>query len=199
MRLVFLIFVLLGQLAFADEPTVIQPAAPSAAVEGTEDTSDSLPAFRKTATAAEPAKKSTPIWLRVLGSLVVVLGMIGGAYLAFQKLPNAKKALGARKMIEVLGQYHLGPKRSLIVIRVAGETMLVGSTENNINLIKPLALLDEDLGGAQGFTGALRKQVNVEIQKQTEVRDLQKDAEEEFSMKGLKELVGQKLKSMKEL
>ena len=47
--------------------------------------------------------------------------------------------------IRVITQHHLGPKKSLAIIKVAGEFILVGITDQNINMIKSLSLLDEDI------------------------------------------------------
>jgi flagellar protein FliO/FliZ len=64
--------------------------------------------------------------------------------------------------IRILTQHHLGPKKSLAIIRVAGETILIGVTDHNINLIKSLSLLeDEDVPNAdsmpQSFAGEMQK------------------------------------------
>lgn len=62
--------------------------------------------------------------------------------------------------IRVLTQHHLGPKKSLAIIRVAGETILLGVTDHNISMIKTLALLEDaevpDLV-PQSFAGELEK------------------------------------------
>lgn len=161
---------------------------------------ESTPAFRKDVAKVEAVEKSKPLWFRVIASLAVVLAIMGGAYYAFKKFPNTQKRASKQRMIDVLSQFHLGPKRSLMVVRVAGEVVLLGATEQNINLIKSLSLIDDE-GQVKNadFTGALRRQVNTEIGKEKDSAELQKEVEEEFSMKGLKELVGSKLKSMREL
>jgi flagellar protein FliO/FliZ len=63
--------------------------------------------------------------------------------------------------IRVLTQHHLGPKKSLSIIRVAGETILIGVTDANISMIKTLSLLeDEDVPTMvpNNFAGEMKKQ-----------------------------------------
>lgn len=74
-----------------------------------------------------------------------VVGVMGaGSYILLKKY-RFKNTQTQRMQIKVLTQHYLGPKKSLAIIRVAGESMLIGVTDNNINLIKSLALLDEDM------------------------------------------------------
>jgi flagellar biogenesis protein FliO len=47
--------------------------------------------------------------------------------------------------MKILNHLPLGPKKYLTVVEVAGETLLLGVTDYSVNLIKSLALLDEDL------------------------------------------------------
>ena len=49
------------------------------------------------------------------------------------------------KNITVLTQKPIGPKKNLMLIRVAGETILLGVTDHNINHIKTLSLMDDEL------------------------------------------------------
>ncbi len=150
---------------------------------------DELPAFKNTKLEKKEATTSGTVpWLKMFGSLAMVLTLIFGGVWGFKKLPQAQKLAGRAKMIQVLGQHHLGAKKSLAVIRVAGETVLVGVTDNNITLIKSLSLLDEDLPGEttvaknQKFTQTLQQKLNTE---------------EEFSMKGIKDIVSGRLQQMK--
>jgi flagellar biosynthetic protein FliO len=77
-------------------------------------------------------------------SLGALLLLFGGSvyYLRKKSLPiNKTNAFN----IKVLATHHLGPRKGLYIIHVAGEAMLLGVTETQINLIKPLALLDDEL------------------------------------------------------
>ncbi len=127
-------------------------------------------------------------WLQVLGGLVVCIGLIFGTILFVRKysLKNQKNPM---HQIKVVTQYHLGPRKSLAVIRVAGESVLVGVTEHHISHIKTLALLDGDLPETdevpQNFNSTLKKQ--------------DPEAEEDFSIQGLQDVVKNKLKSMRNI
>lgn len=51
----------------------------------------------------------------------------------------------SQNKIRILTQHHLSPKKSLAIIQVAGESLLLGITEQNIQLIKPLSLIDDEI------------------------------------------------------
>lgn len=81
-----------------------------------------------------------------IGLMVIGLIVLGGGCIFFlknkSKMVNGPESLMKIKMIT---QFHIGPKKSLAVIRVAGESLLLSITETQITLIKSLVLLDEDL------------------------------------------------------
>ena len=54
------------------------------------------------------------------------------------------KSLGGTK-IQVLSTHYLGPKKSLSIVQVAGESLLLGVTDQNINMIKTLSLIDDEV------------------------------------------------------
>ncbi|HEX4384828.1 MAG TPA: flagellar biosynthetic protein FliO [Myxococcales bacterium] len=74
------------------------------------------------------SKKSTPLGA-IAGALVVVL-LGGAAYF----LRNQKKRNTSR--IEVLETAALGPKRSLVLARVGGKTLLLASSESGISMLE---------------------------------------------------------------
>jgi len=136
------------------------------------------------------AAPSINLWGRMFGSLAIVLVIFGGCAYGFKKWPGSKKLAVKNRMIEVLAQHYVGPRKSLAVVRVAGESVLVGITENSITMLKTLSLLDEDVPQTkEKFQSTLTKKYKESTEEPTE----------EFNMQGLKELVGQKLKSMREL
>jgi flagellar biogenesis protein FliO len=53
----------------------------------------------------------------------------------------ARKNLGknSKKMIEVVSTHHLGPKKSIAVVRVAGRMLVLGITDDSINLITQMS------------------------------------------------------------
>lgn len=78
-------------------------------------------------------------------SIVVISIMAGAAFFLLKKYSYKTKVGKNQPQIKVLTQHYLGPKKSLAIIRVAGESILVGITDQNISMIKSLSLLDEDL------------------------------------------------------
>lgn len=80
-------------------------------------------------------------WLSVLGGMA----------------RNATQGLGRKdKMIEVLSNHHLGPKKSIAVVRVMGRTMVLGVTNESINLISQISgpLSQTGLTAASTQTGS---------------------------------------------
>jgi flagellar biogenesis protein FliO len=74
---------------------------------------------------------------------------VGGAGLmsslgkfARQMAPNASRS---KKMIEVISNHHLGPKKSIAVVRVAGRMLVLGITDEAINLITQIGDGSEEL------------------------------------------------------
>lgn len=81
---------------------------------------------------------------RLLLGLLLFLGFATLAALAVRKF-KFKNVKTQQFQMKILSQFHLSPKKSLAVIQVAGESILVGVTDHHISLIKSLSLLDEDL------------------------------------------------------
>ena len=132
-----------------------------------------LEAHKKTAQADSP-------WVRMIMMLIVVGGLSFGALIFIRRTKNKNGAKTDAPEIKVLTQHYLGPKKSLAIIRVAGESILVGVTDQNISLIKELSLLDEDI------PTNVPKDFNQSLE----------DAED-FSMSGIKDFVSTKLKNMR--
>jgi len=137
----------------------------------------------------------------VLGSL-----LIGG--LVFAKKFSRTNITNSQNEIKVLTQHWLGPKKSIAVIRVAGESILLGITDQNINLIKSLSLLDEDIPDApiqSSFNQALQSKINQTESanaKTTFPKDqvtISATTDDEFSFGSIKKSVGNKLKNMRSL
>lgn len=108
-------------------------------------------------------ENSNILW-RLAASLAF-LGVVAAVlYFATRRWarPKDAKAKGAR--IEMIHQFHMGPRRSIALIRVAGETMLVGVTDHNINMLKPVTLIDEELEGLmkKDFNNFLEDEFSIE-------------------------------------
>ena len=114
-----------------------------------------------------------------------VLGIGAFLYVRRNAKPNAKNQ---QTQIKVLTQHWLGPKKQLSIIRVAGETILIGITDSQISHIKTLSLVDEEIPEdvPANFNGAMKK------------FDVQ-ESEDEFAISGLRDFVSKKLKGMRTL
>lgn len=145
---------------------------------------------------------------RILFTLSI-LGLVGtGAYFFLRKysVPKAKKH---QTQIKVLQQHYLGPKKSLAIVRVAGESILIGITDHNISMIKPLSLMDDEVPeeAPQNFgkvLGGMSPKASFANDDETEEaapvakrssRDL--DSDEEFAISGIKDIVSKRLKGMR--
>lgn len=133
-----------------------------------------------TATAATEEKKESEIPLtveikkteksesnvawRMIASLGVVLVVAGTAAVVGKKYRRHKDKGGQKARIEMMHQLHLGPKKSIGLIRVAGEAILIGITDNNINMLKSVALIDDELENIAGknFNNFLEEDFSIE-------------------------------------
>ncbi|WP_295905966.1 FliO/MopB family protein [uncultured Bdellovibrio sp.] len=149
---------------------------------------------------------------RILFTLSI-LGLVGtGAYFFLRKY-KVPRAMKHQTQIKVLQQHYLGPKKSLAIVRVAGESILIGITDHNISMIKPLSLLDDEVPeespqnfgkvlGGLGSTKADFENNEDEAEpapapKKRSAKDL--DADEEFAISGIKDIVSKRLKGMRSL
>jgi flagellar protein FliO/FliZ len=139
----------------------VTPAAP-AATPVTADTKESeIPIQLQS--APKSRDNSNILWRLAasLGFLGIVAGVLYYATRRWAR-PKDSKAKGSR--IEMLHQFHMGPRRSIALIRVAGETMLVGVTDHNINMLKAVTLIDDELEGLmkKDFNNFLEDEFSIE-------------------------------------
>ena len=122
----------------------------------TEKPAESQPALQGPPTEALATGKPLLSPARILVKMLSVLALFGLCALGLRKLlmsaATAKKggALGrllqrgmsrygrGGKMIEVVSTHHLGPKKSIAVVRVAGRNLVLGISQDSINLITQL-------------------------------------------------------------
>jgi flagellar protein FliO/FliZ len=120
-----------------------------------------IPLFNK---SEKVAKSESSLMWRLLASVAFVA--LVGAVLIFagRRWGRQKNKGGEKARIEILHQFHMGPKKSLALIRVAGEAMLIGCTDHNINIIKSLTLIDDELEGAMNkdFNNFLEDDFSIE-------------------------------------
>ncbi len=109
--------------------------------------------------AAKPkkAKADTTTAARVIASAGVLLLLAASVAWGLRKYTKRDSAKGAATKIRILTQHHLGPKRSIAIVQVAGESILVGITDHSITMLKTLSLLDEEIPDAtpKDFNAAL--------------------------------------------
>ncbi len=127
-----------------------------------------LSVWPASALAAEAADYDlTAAAVKMIGVLAIILAaLIGGVWLMKRYLPGAARRVGglSTETIELLGAFSLSPKRQLTLIKVAGRVLLLGVTDQSINLIteiddpEELARLEEgDRASQVSFAGLIRK------------------------------------------
>lgn len=136
-------------------------------------------------------------------TLLVLLGMGGAGYYLARKYSFSNKINKSNMQIKVLTQHHLGAKKSLAIIRVAGESILIGVTDQNISMIKSLSLIDDEVPAETPATFAATmasddaEQIVQSNMQSKDIADLASEVEDDFSFAGIKTNVSQKLKSMR--
>lgn len=134
---------------------------PSAAALTENKPESEIPVFMKSDKTAK--SESSLIW-RMVGSIALV-AVVGGAMLYATRRWSFKKNKGGERVrIEMLHQYHMGPRKSLALVRVAGEVILIGCTDHSINMLKPVTLIDDELAGVvnQNFNEFLDDEFQIE-------------------------------------
>ena len=138
--------------------------------------------------------KSGSAYGRILTSLgiVFVLGM--GVLLFIKWWSKNYRPNKMASKIQVLTQHSLGPKRNLAIIRVAGETILLGVTDHNISMIKELSLMDDELPEftPDSFSNELDKELVSESPEAVLLAE-----KDEFSEVGITNAISERLKGMK--
>lgn len=82
---------------------------------------------------------------RLMITLGILTAVVGGAYFALRRWANRKGGDTKSPKIKILTQHSLGPKKSLAIINVAGESILIGITDHNISMLKTLSLIDDEV------------------------------------------------------
>jgi flagellar protein FliO/FliZ len=117
--------------------------------------------------------------------IICALGVLAaGAFYLIKKNRTSKDEKNGRLKIRLLSQFHFSPKKSLAVVQVAGESILLGITDQNISLIKSIALIDDEVPVTQSFSQALNS-----IETEDDASSLSEIQNEvSAKMKNLKEL-----------
>lgn len=190
----------------AEGPSARGPAAESRAAD---EKAEAVLTAELKKTAAEDqiplhldGKKATAegggAWARIMAGFAVLAVLLAGAWYGLRKAGRPGQRKNAPQ-IKVLNQHYLGPKKSLAIIRVAGESILIGVTDQNISLIKALSLMDDEMPEEtpNRFTQAM-DQVGL---KDKAIEEADSEGED-FQMTGLnqiKDAVSRRLKGMRSL
>lgn len=146
---------------------------------------------------------------RLVISLAVVFSLMGAGIFALKKWSKKRTTNNSAMKIRVLTQHHLGPKKSIAIIQVAGESILVGITDHNISMLKTLALIDDEIpqGEPNKFDDALynfeeeQGEIGQHFSQKTNRRD-ESHEPDDFALRGISEIrdvVSRKLKGMRQM
>ncbi len=103
---------------------------------------------------SQPAPLSSII--KMISALIVVLFCVYFGLFLLKRLTNRRKGKsGAGSSLEVLDTAYVGPKKSISLVRVAGRSVLVGVTEQQISMLTELSAEETD--------SVLAEQPNTEI------------------------------------
>ncbi|MBX3022584.1 MAG: flagellar biosynthetic protein FliO [Bdellovibrionales bacterium] len=109
-------------------------------------------------------KSSSNVLWRLAASLGILAAVGGAFYFLSRRFSRQKDKGGSKARIEIMHQLHLGPRKSVALLRVSGEAFLVGVTDQNINMLKPVTLIDDELENVIGkdFNNFLEDEFSVE-------------------------------------
>ncbi len=129
---------------------------------------------------------------KALASGMIIIILLATTYYFVRRYKTSNTINKSNMQIKVLTQHYLGPKKSLAIIHVAGESILVGITDSNISMIKSLSLIDDEIPTdiPKTFTETMN-------QKATEIKPMVNELDEEFSFAGVTDTVSKKIKSMR--
>lgn len=99
------------------------------------------PLFANKATQGEVKEKEQPGATRVVASLLLVIGIIGATAVGYRRFALGKGIAGFQrqpKVIDVISSQSLGPKRSVALIKVLDQYMVVGMAGEGMSLLANL-------------------------------------------------------------
>ncbi|MBT3514849.1 MAG: flagellar biosynthetic protein FliO [Nitrospina sp.] len=77
--------------------------------------------------------------LRMVTTLLLVLGLIFLLFFGFKKYVLKNTAFGGGKMVHILGTSFLAPKKNIALVEVAGEILVLGVSDQNISLLTSIS------------------------------------------------------------
>jgi flagellar protein FliO/FliZ len=147
--------------ASVSESAAVQPAVSADAGDTTALKESEIPVFL---TSKKTEKSDSQILWRLVASIGVIVVVAGGMMYAGKRWTRHKDKGGQKARIEIMHQLHLGPRRSVALIRISGETMLIGITDHNVNMLKSISLIDDELEhiANKDFNGFLEDDFSIE-------------------------------------
>lgn len=193
----------------ATAPAVIKDSESTPIVDKSKAKETEIPLSLET---QKKVASSESTYFRIIMVVAILGTLICGTWIFVRKnkFQNIKRN---KNEIKILAQHYLGPKKSIAVVRVAGESILVGITDAHINMIKTLSLMDDELPEvtSNNFKTELNERMENEATEVTQSSTynrrsqintkspIQDEEADEFSIKGIKDLVSSKLKNMRSI
>ena len=101
---------------------------------------------------------------QMVGSLILVIGIILILYWVagrFMKVPQG----GGFRYIRVVETKHLAPKKSLVLVEVGGEYLLLSNSGEGVNFIKQVEMLEEiEVVDERGYATLIPVQLRKKLQ-----------------------------------
>ena len=135
--------------------------------------------------------KNSP-YTRLILSLVVIAFFGAAMTMASRWWRKRTTKSASNNKIRLITQHFLGPRKSLAIVRVAGENMLIGVTDHNINMIKSLSLLDEESMDSIDPTKSFGEILETSTSKV-------KEEKEDFAFAEIKDRISTKMSGMRQL
>jgi flagellar biosynthetic protein FliO len=85
-----------------------------------------------------PSPDLTLATIKMVVSLVLVLGLLWGLYLLTRKKISAGHKSGPGEMIQILENRYLGVKKSIALVQVPGSILVVGVSADKLNLLNKI-------------------------------------------------------------
>ncbi|MFH1490169.1 MAG: flagellar biosynthetic protein FliO [Pseudomonadota bacterium] len=105
--------------------------------------------------------------IKMAGSLIIILGLIIGLFYLLKRFRLNAFSMGKNPLMRHVGTLSLAPKRSLALVEICGQWLVVGVGAENITLISRVDAPSEDghlenhpETGSQAFHALLREKAH---------------------------------------
>ncbi|MDT7041908.1 flagellar biosynthetic protein FliO [Candidatus Nitronereus thalassa] len=73
--------------------------------------------------------------IKMAGALIAVLLLMAGAALVVKRFLGDQRAIGGGPALRLMGGLRLGPGKSVVLVELAGEVLVLGSTAKELTLL----------------------------------------------------------------